>query len=70
MKPGATIEVNSDRLDINGQRGTVTAVIDTPKIPTLYRVRVYGLKDRHGNPRIIHALRGELRRLERTSTSR
>jgi len=40
MKTGDTVEVNSDRLAISMQRGVVTAVIDTPRVPTLYRVRV------------------------------
>lgn len=70
MKTGDTVEVNSDRLAISMQRGIVTAVIDTPRVPTLYRVRVYALRDRHGNPRIIYALRKELREVERDVTSR
>lgn len=69
MKTGDTVEVNSDRLAISMQRGIVTAIIDTPRVPTLYRIRVYALHDRHGNPLIIYALRKELRKLGGLITS-
>lgn len=55
------VTVNSPkRLRIEGEKGVVTGIIETPEIPRLFRVRLYTLRTKHANPVVVFALENEI----------